>query len=466
MVPVNPAEDPSVPPVTRFLLGQLLHAPGLVTAPTLMLAFSGGLDSTVLLHLLHLLQREGQLQGELLAIHVHHGLQPLADSWLKHCQQVSEKFRIPLLHRQVDAGRFVQELGPEAAARKARYAAFESALPQGGLLLQAHHADDQTETILLHLLRGSGPGGLSGIPRSRNLGNAELLRPLLACTRKQLHEHAMLHALSWVEDPTNLDLHYERNYLRHAVIPALAGKWPAARDNLARSASLCSDARSLVNMLAEIDLLQVRGDTPNQLCLDKLQTLAPERQRNVLHYWSRLCCNDLDAPEPPYKVLTEVLSRLVPARPDSAPMVSWGRAGSRMEFHRHGRTLILHEPLQAELPQSLDWELSAPLRLPGTLGTLVFVPGKALHNQGTVQSHVEVRFRKGGETIKLPGRPTRTLKNLLQESRVPAWQRRHVPLVYGNGQLLAVAGICLGEAWPVFVGQDGARIVWHGPILH
>jgi len=465
MAPVKTIEDPSFSPLTRHLLGKLLHAPGLVSAPSILVAFSGGLDSTVLLHLLHLLHKDGRLQGTLGAIHVHHGLQPLADSWLKHCERVSAMFNVPLLHKQVDAGRFAQELGPEAAARKARYAAYESALSAGGLLLQAHHVDDQAETILLHLLRGSGPRGLSGIPLRRKLGKGELLRPLLACSRRQLHEHASVHGLSWVDDPTNEDLRFERNYLRHAIIPRLVSKWPATSDNLARSAALCSDASRLIVTMAEIDLQHVRSEKPNQLCLKKLQTLSPERQRNVLHYWSCLCCNGLGVNEPPYKVLLEVLSNLIDARPDSSPVVSWGGPDSRMEFHRHGQTLYLVESKQVDLPDSLDWNLQLPVRLPGSLGTLVFIPGKARVKE-IIEAQVEVRFRKGGETIKLPGRPTRTLKNLLQENRVPVWQRNHVPLVYGNGQLLAVAGICLGEAWPDFIGQDGARIVWHGSILH
>jgi tRNA(Ile)-lysidine synthase len=467
MAPVKTFEDSTVPIVTRFLLDELLHTPGLVSAPSILLAFSGGLDSTVLLHLLHLLHRDGLLQGTLGAIHVHHGLQPLADSWLKHCEQISKQLSIPLLHKPVDASRLAQELGPEAAARKARYAAFEAALPAGGLLLQAHHVDDQAETILLHMLRGSGPKGLSGIPQRRQLGKGELVRPLLSCSRRQLHEHAIEHGLSWVEDPSNENLRFERNYLRHAIIPGLSSKWPAASENLARSAALCSDAQRLIDTLAAIDLQQVQGKQANQLCLDKLQTLSPERQRNVLHYWSCLCCKSLDVQEPPYKVLVEVVSSLISARPDSCPVVSWGAAGFRMEFHRHYQTLYLLQQQPVELPESLDWNLEAPLRLPGSLGTLEFVPGNTQNRKKcVVQAQVTVRFRTGGETIKLPGRPTRTLKNLMQESRVPVWQRKHIPLVYGNGQLLAVAGICLGEAWPDFIGQDGARIVWHGPILH
>ncbi|MDP5072134.1 MAG: tRNA lysidine(34) synthetase TilS, partial [Congregibacter sp.] len=217
------------------------HADGLTQARRVCVAFSGGLDSTVLLH------AAGRcFAGRVTALHVNHGLQPGAQAWAEHCQTLCAQWKIALESvelqlddRKRDATRdpgAERADGVEAAARVARYHWFESRLEPGDVLLMAHHQDDQAETLLLRLLRGAGPQGLAAMPVSRSLGRAELLRPFLELPRRDLQAYAAEHALRWIDDPSNQDLRFDRNYLRHAVIPQLEQRWPGYRATLSRSA--------------------------------------------------------------------------------------------------------------------------------------------------------------------------------------------------------------------------------------
>jgi len=394
-------------------------------APTWHIAFSGGLDSTVLLHLLADLARHETLPA-LNAIHVHHGLQTVADAWPAHCHRVCTALGVPLrvVEVQVQTGASLEQ-----AAREARYAAFTRLLAPGELLLTAQHRDDQAETLLFRLLRGAGVRGLAAMPDQRPLGHGHLLRPLLEASRAELEAYAGEQSLIWIEDPSNQDSQFSRNYLRNEVLPSLTARWPQATASLARAAAHMSEAQTLLDELALQDLASAQSQSPfpwisvPSLALAPLLTLSPSRQRNALRYWL--------AP----------LTRL----PDSDHWRGWdslrdagsgGRPLWRLadgELHRaEGRIWWLSGTWLEQPVQETIWiEPSHPLTLAGN-GQVDF--------QGQAPAGpLEVRYRQGGEILRQPERGHRDLKRLLNEHHLPLFVRGRLPLLYRADELLAVA---------------------------
>ncbi|MBC3949740.1 tRNA lysidine(34) synthetase TilS [Pseudomonas folii] len=397
-------------------------------APAWHIGFSGGLDSTVLLHLLAELAERENLPP-LTAIHVHHGLQAVADAWPLHCQQVCEALGVSLqvISVQVKSGASLEQ-----AAREARYTAFSECLAENEVLLTGQHQDDQAETLLFRLLRGAGVLGLAGMSVSRSLGQGQLVRPLLSISREELETYAREHHLLWVEDPSNEDSHYSRNYLRNQVLPALRSRWPQATANMARTAAHLNEAQQLLEELAQVDLASAESshafdwlELPS-LALPALAGLSPSRQRNALRHWL--------AP----------LTRL----PDSDHWVGWetlrdaGQGGHPVwrladgELHRdQGRIWWLSDNwLKPVMPSAQPWaDARHALTLPDN-GQL-FIDGEL------PSGVLEVRYRQGGEVLSLPDRGHRDLKRLLNEREIPIFVRGRLPLLFRNGEILAVANL-------------------------
>ncbi|WP_150745607.1 tRNA lysidine(34) synthetase TilS [Pseudomonas fluorescens] len=414
-------------------------------APAWRIAFSGGLDSTVLLHLLAHLAKTESLPA-LTAIHVHHGLQAAADVWPDHCQSVCDALGVPLqvVRVQVQPGASL-----ERAARDARYGAFIEAIQANEVLMTAQHRDDQAETLLFRLLRGAGVRGLSGMPRERALGRGHLLRPLLDVARAELEAYAAEHRLNWIEDPSNEDRQFSRNYLRHEVFPVLTERWPQAVATMARSAAHLGEAQALLNDLAHIDL--ARANTVSDfdwlgvpsLALASLANLSAARQRNVLSYWLA-----------PFTPLPDSdhwsgWENLRDATGDARPI--WRLADG--ELHRAGgRIWWLSGGWLRIPPYAGIWaDPSQSLGLPdnGVLTLTGKIPDGPLH----------IRYREGGEVMNLPGRGHRDLKRLLNERGVPNFARGRLPLLYQGEQLLAVANLqgLNGSA------KDGWNLHWQPP---
>ena len=409
---------------------------------TWRIAFSGGLDSTVLLHLLAHLAKNQSLPA-LTAIHVHHGLQAAADAWPEHCQSICDALGVPLevVRVQVEPGASL-----ERAARDARYGAFIAATQVGEVLLTGQHRDDQAETLLFRLMRGAGVRGLAGMPRERPLGRGHLLRPLLDATRAELEAYATEYQLSWIEDPSNQDCQFSRNYLRHQVFPVLTARWPQAMATMARSAAHLSEAQGLLDELAQIDLAHA-GTVSDfdwlglpSLELAPLEKLSDARQRNALSHWLKPLTTLPDSDH--WSGWENVRDATGDARP------VWRLAGG--ELHRAGGRLWWLSGGWLRIPPSpVSWaEPSVSLALPDN-GVLKFtgqIPAGPL----------QIRYREGGEVMSLPGRGHRDLKRLLNESGVPGFARGRLPLVYSGQQLLAVAnlrGLNGGE-------QDGWHLHW------
>ncbi|MCU7250737.1 tRNA lysidine(34) synthetase TilS [Pseudomonas koreensis] len=405
-------------------------------------AFSGGLDSTVLLHLLaHLAQTHAL--PVLSAIHVHHGLQAAADAWPAHCQVVCDALRVPLhvVRVQVQAGASL-----ERAARDARYAAFSSLTQADDVLLTGQHRDDQAETLLFRLLRGAGVRGLSGMPAQRALGQGSLVRPLLDVTRAELEAYAQFHQLHWIEDPSNQDRQFSRNYLRHQVMPSLTGRWPQAQASMARSAAHLREAQELLDELAQIDL--ARCVTPSgfawlglpSLDLAALAGLSAARQRNALSHWLQPLTRLPDTDH--WSGWTD----LVAAASDAAPV--WRLADG--ELHRGAGRVWWLSGHWLRTPQIHDeWrDPSQPLHLPDN--------GHVMFSGQTPAGPLQIRYRQGGEVLELAGRGHRDLKRLLNERAVPAFVRGRLPLLFRGEELLAVANL------PGLDGsaQDGWKLHW------
>jgi len=293
-------------------------------------AYSAGLDSHVLLHVAaQLLQSRDDV--ELRAIHINHGLQQQSEQWVMHAQQVCDALDVPLIVRKVNVDE--KPDGPEGGARLARYEAFADIVHPGEHLLLAQHADDQAETFLLQALRGSGPDGLASIPRKRTFVNAFMGRPLLGCTQQSLTDYAQSNGLKWIEDPSNNDARYDRNFIRNEVLPLIRTRWPAVTKTLSRSAMRSAASVQTLHDVAVDDLKVVRVQGTSELSIVSLRVLPAERCFNVLRLWVRQAGLRM----PRLQDLQQVMSDLLRARTDSLGIVNV----RDYEFRRHGDKLFL-----------------------------------------------------------------------------------------------------------------------------
>jgi tRNA(Ile)-lysidine synthase len=414
----------------------------------LLVAFSGGLDSSVLLHLLAQLRRR-RPELQLRAVHVHHGLSAFADDWAEHCERQCALWQVPLSVRrvQVDA----REGGIEAAARAARYAAFSTMLQAGEALITAQHLDDQSETFLLALKRGSGPAGLSSMAARGALGDHRLLRPLLGCSRLQLEDYAQRHQLSWIDDDSNQDPRFDRNFLRLQVLPLLNQRWPHFASAVARSASLCAEQEQLLDeLLAE--QLQALLAADKSLAIDGLLGCSPARRFALLRRWIALHNVAMPAREQLQRLWDEVALSRADAEPQLQP-------GPYQIRRFRGRLYLL--PLLAELRDiRLPWQGHEPLTLPGGLGRLISGEGEVQLRAPLPSQQVSVRFGARG-AVRIVGRAhSRPIKKLWQELGIAPWLRERIPLIYYDEQLIAALGVFISEAGQAQPGAQPWRLHW------
>lgn len=420
----------------------------------IVVAFSGGLDSTVLLHALA--TTASIPEATLLAVHVNHGLHEDSDDWLRDCEAVAAEWGVDFegVAAFVDRG---SGQGPEASARQARYGALRRYLGRGDWLISAHHRDDQAETLLLNLMRGSGPSGLAGIGEVQPIGQGWLVRPMLDHSRRELLAYAERFGLGWIDDPSNEDRSLDRNFLRHEILPRLEARWPGASARLQRSAALASEAATMLDQLAELDR-QGLGQRPDVLSLSGLRALPAERQRNLLRYTIR----ELGLPPPPAAVLYSLVTDLVPASDDAQPLVEW--PGAQVRRYRDSVYILPEAPATVTSTETVFEKGRADLGR--ELGVLVLegVSGTGLSTD-TVRAGLRVRYRQGGEKIKPAGQShTRTVKKLLQEAGIVPWMRDRLPLIYAAGELVAVADLWVAES---AAGTPGTAVKWIGrPPLH
>jgi tRNA(Ile)-lysidine synthase len=426
----------------------------------LLVGYSGGLDSHVLLHGLAMQGRRWP-ERTLEAIYVDHGLQAASAAWGEHCGHICHQMNIPFRILRIDAGPLPGE-SPEAAARRARYTALAAELSSDSALLTAHHRDDQAETLLLQLLRGAGPHGLAAMPAAARLGQGGLLRPLLDVDRAELLTYAREYDLRWIEDTSNTDSGFARNYLRHQVLPLLRERWPATNRTLARSARRCAETAAWLDEEAAIDLAGAVTARRDCLALPALRALSEQRQRNLLRFWLRR----LNLPIPDARQLQHILQDALNAATDRNPCIRWPGA----EVRRYRAELYaMPPPRPHDVQQTLIWRSTADgwpsLELPG-VGRLWMreTTGAGLRAEALADGLLWVGFRRGGERFRPVGRRhSQELKKLLQEAGIPPWERERLPLVYRDEALLAVVGLDIAADHAAEPGEPGRQLVLQPP---
>lgn len=423
----------------------------------IIIAYSGGLDSHVLLHTIAAMRAE-LTDCEFIALHINHGLSEKAGQWAAHCASQCEVLDIPFANINVDAKNKTGE-SPEAVAREVRYQAFGEFMQPGDCLLTAHHQDDQAETLLIQLLRGAGPRGLAAMPGYSGFAEGWHARPLLNFSRDELHEYAQQIVVqnkqsSWIEDESNSDTRFDRNFLRHEIMPKLKSRFPGMATTLSRSASLCAEAAGLLVSVATDDLKQVALND-GAFSVAELRALGEVRARNLLHQ----CCRDRGLPTPSAAQLQCVWNEVIGASEDREPVVSWTGGEAR----RYRDALFIDAPLSPhDATLSLSWNGQEVLSIPA-LGRLC---GESVAGQGIALwaldgKKLDIRFRQGGEKLRPVGRTGHhALKKLFQEAGIPPWLRARIPLLYADGQLLAVAGQWVAHETAAQPGEPGVSLRW------
>lgn len=424
-----------------------LEAAGIdASATSLAVAYSGGLDSAVLLEVASTYAAASG--ATMLALHVHHGLSPNADDWLAHCEVRCQALNIPFFAERV-ALQQVAESGVEEAARIARYAALGRMARAHGasVLLTAHHLDDQAETILLQLLRGSGLAGMSGMEAFNTapglIGDDTTLvvRPLLGVTRGQLEDYAQRHGLTHIEDESNADVRYARNALRHRVMPAMGQAFPGFQQRLARAAGHVQGAQALLEEVAEQDLQHCRRE--DHLLMPALRSLSEQRFFNLMRHW--FAQRGMRMPSSAW--MHEMRDQLMQADVEAQLCVSHPDG----EVHRYRERVFLSPrrvaPEEGETI-NLTWQGEAQLRVDAYYGVLHFerlsadAAGEGFDASWLLAQRLSIRGRSGGERLKLAAnRPARSLKQHFQAADVPAWERPFLPLLFAGESLIFAAGI-------------------------
>ena len=399
----------------------------------IFVGYSGGIDSHVLLHICAQIP---EFKNRLLAVYVHHGLQTIADDWAMHCQATAQQLGVKFMMLSVNATA-AKGQSPEEAARNARYSALQSLMTANTALLIAQHREDQLETVLLQLFRGCGLKGLSGMPEQMLFGQGILLRPLLHVAKHTIENYAVDHQLHWVEDPTNNTNHFDRNFLRLDVLPLLKQRWPALDKTVARSAQHCADAVLQLDKLAAQWFLLVFDNDTKTLQISKLRAFAIEEQHYIIRSWFDV----LGLRMPTKNAIERILNEVVIADEDRQPELQV----QDVLIRRYQDRLYCLQKKMVLCPSTLIWPKQTDIL---SINTTQYLQINAAHSGITAEKwrhakKIEVRFRQGGEKIRLPGRNgTHTLKKLFQENHIPPWQRELIPLIYLDNQLAAV-----GEHW-------------------
>ncbi len=429
----------------------------------LTVAFSGGVDSTVLLHLLTRLRDQGFV-SDLKAVHVHHGLSEFADHWAEYCRSICDQWNVPLTVTRVALKK--EGNGLEQAARDARYRVFVDVLPAGGCLLQGHHRDDQAETILLRLFRGTGMDGVQGIPEYRTLGEGTLFRPLLTVPRAVIDAYAAVNELKHIEDDSNTDEQFSRNFLRQRLIPMIEERWPGASGRLVEFASEAGQLNERMLLEVKLQLEKCLDYRPEWLLekrplvrLDLLRKLEGHSQRLVVREWLKM-----QGCQPPSRdALEQIFREVIDARIDAEPRI---QISDNFVLSRYQEMLVVMDEkteLLSFSPMLWDWQKDAVLNLGGRSlvchkelagsGKVIYLPQKPLLLKRRCHISSDAKFAISGRK----GR--KTLKKWLQEYKVAPWLREYLPFIFDGDQMVAAPGLWVCEGY-LSASSDGFSCRW------
>ncbi|MCK8072710.1 tRNA lysidine(34) synthetase TilS [Vibrio sp. 1CM2L] len=416
----------------------------------LLVAFSGGVDSRVLLELAAQFAKSHHI--ECCAVHVHHGLSNNADHWAEQCQAWCDALWVPLFIERVSLdisrGESVEKL-----ARDARYQAFKKHIRQGDVLVTGQHIDDQVETFLLALKRGSGPKGLSSMAKVMPFADAHIVRPLLSVTRIEIEAAAHDMGLTWVEDESNQDVRFDRNFIRHQVTPVLTERWPSFRESVSRSAQLCAEQELLLDELLESHLQQALGDSQS-LSIEALFQHSDLLRARLIRMWLSHC----NQPMPSQKQLKLIWDEVACAQADANPKLVL----NEVEVRRFNHQLYVVKETKDLSNWQSDISMEESLVLPDGLGELHLTSaasdGVSNHcdaqhfSLNTTRGTLRVIFNPEGLSAHPVGRGhSRKLKKLFQEYQVPSWLRRRTPILIDGDRVIAVLGLFVDKNYE---GQD------------
>ena len=423
----------------------------------IVIAYSGGLDSTVLLHALSSIAK---YKKDIIALHINHGVSPNSNFWLKHCAEFCSSLKVGFVSLEIsaDKGKKISE----DLLREKRYKSFSSFLKKGDILCTAHHLDDHVETILFRIMRGTGIKGLSGIEQSSSFRDIDLIRPFLSYSKADLLDYAKKQNINWIEDESNEDLSYSRNFIRKKIIPNLRNKknWPSYLHSLSYLSDRAKEANEVLEEIADMDLKRSLIE-PLVLSVQHLKELSKGRARNVLFKW----LNSNSEVRVPNKLINEVYKNIIFAKKSSKPSLSFGKKRDKGSFtiKRFNDCLYYIPSAETEClsnSESWDWDLKFPLVLPtGVLST------KEISSKGMslelVKNRIYIKGRNGGERCQPLGRPkSQKLKKLLQEHNIPPWIRNRIPLIYVGDEIAAVSDLWVCEAFKAKKGERGIILKW------
>lgn len=415
---------------------------------TYWIGYSGGMDSHVLLHAISQLREHYPLKIK--AIHIHHGLSPDASHWQQHSEKICRELKIEY---ETESIRIKKKIGesPENAARKARYAVLREKIQSGDIFLSAHHEEDQAETVLLQLLRGAGPKGLSAMPKNKSFGKGWHGRPLLAITHDEIKQYAVQHHLQWIEDESNQNEDFSRNFIRHRIMPILKDHWPTASKMISRTAAHCAALEPLLENIVAPELKKILGDSPEKLSIQKCREVDSDLQSHLIRAWLRT----LHLPLPSTKTLHHIQKNIMAAREDKMPEIKWnGIALKRYQQYLY----VIHSSPPHDPTKIVYWEdVTKPLEIQpiGTFHPMLTI-GKGLKIQ---TKKISIRFRQHGESCDMPERGGHhTLKKLFQEWAIPPWERSRIPLIYSEENLIGVANLFLNKQFTADKNETGVML--------
>lgn len=436
---------------------------------TLIIAYSGGVDSQVLLVALAKLKQQGQLPNAIVVCHVNHGLSPDADAWQAFAQKQCDSFSLPLISHKLNLKKQAQQ-SLEALARDARYKLLVQASNEPAIIVTGHHINDQAETFLLALKRGSGLKGLSAMPAHLKLAQHILVRPLLSLSRTDIVNYANEQQLSWIEDESNTDEHFDRNFLRHQILPLLNTRWPSINKTIARSAKHCFEAQQLLDELAQQDLADCQ-QSPYRLSVTNLNKLSESRLKNLLRYF--LSSHNLLMPT--LEQLKQICQQLN-ADLDKSPVIQLANCCLR-RFKQELYLTHIYQDLSMWKKKvnlvALSDDKPIKLSLPDELGVLHFSTyaensqtqniWQAAIKKPAVNQQVSVRFaHENPKCLPEYRQHSRPLKKVLQELAIPPWQRKRLPFLFYDNELIAVIGQFVCKDYMADNKGCTFNILWHG----